>query len=338
MRLLTPPGRAGVAVLAAVGAAEVAALRTCLAPQPPAAVAPGLLPLRRCQLRLPGGLVEDALLLVCGEDALELHVHGSPAVLEALRRHFGPFAAPAPAPAEQLLRTALSPAQLDLAMEQLGCDFDACLQGLAAMPAVERRIALAALRARSRAALALATPQRLVLAGLQNAGKSTLMNLLLYQERVLAGPQPGLTRDPVQEATTLCGYPYELVDTAGEGESSSPVDRAAMQRGRALRPQALVLLLVDGSLGPGAWHRRQRSSATWLVATKGDLTQAPWPADLPCDLRISCRGPDASSRVRWQVGECLRGWRQLPAAGPVGGPAALSAEQWQRLEALAPRD
>ncbi len=56
---------------------------------------------------------------------------------------------------------------------------------------------------------------QIAIVGRPNAGKSTLMNALLGEDRVLAGPQAGLTRDAIMVETTLGGKPVKLVDTAG---------------------------------------------------------------------------------------------------------------------------
>src|SRR5208337_4749426 len=59
-------------------------------------------------------------------------------------------------------------------------------------------------------------PLKLAIVGRPNAGKSTLINRLLGEERMLTGPEPGLTREAI--ATRLHdpdGHVYELVDTAG---------------------------------------------------------------------------------------------------------------------------
>ena len=56
---------------------------------------------------------------------------------------------------------------------------------------------------------------RLALVGLPNAGKSTLANALLGQDRSLTGPEPGLTRDAVRASFDWHGRRVELIDTAG---------------------------------------------------------------------------------------------------------------------------
>jgi small GTP-binding protein len=340
LRLLTPPGRGGVAVVVTEGAAERAVVKSCLFRRGGAvlSVRPGEPP-RLARLRLPdgGAEVDEVLVLDRGPAGVELHLHGSPLVLSQLEVAFGPLAGTQPGPAERLLRGAISEPQLALALEQRDCDFAAFCAAMAALPPDERRAVAAAARERTRVARALAEPCRVVLTGLQNAGKSTLMNRLLFRERVLTGAEPGSTRDPVTEQTELGGYPYEFVDTAGEGPTATELDRQALGRARAERARGLQLLVVDGGRGPQPGDRALWNELVVVVATKADLPPAPWPADLPRHLQVSCVDPAASPTVRRAVGAVLQRWRRLPAAGPVGGPAALDADQAARLEAAAGR-
>jgi small GTP-binding protein len=346
--LLTPYGHGGIAVVAAASAAERRALLACLRAADGGAVevAPGSAP-RRCALVL-GGAVCDDVLVVDRASGLEVHLHGSPGLLDRLAAQFGPWSVRPPTAVERLLREALAPAQLDLALEQAqfeqaqfgqaGCGFDAFLRAAAALPPAERARELARALRRSAVARALARPQPVAIVGAQNAGKSTLFNRLLFTERALTGPLPGLTRDPLRERTTLSGYPYELVDTAGEGAVATPVDAAAQRLARAAAADAVRLLVIDASTGPRAADRapgRPGAQRTLVIANKSDLPAAPWPGDFACDLRLSCADPAQAPAVRAAVGEALRRLRGLPAAGAVGGPAALDDASWRALTLLA---
>ena len=72
--------------------------------------------------------------------------------------------------------------------------------------------------------LALTTPQVLVILGKPNVGKSTLINAILGEERVLVHHEPGTTRDYVSEYISVDGIPFELVDTAGVRETSDMLE------------------------------------------------------------------------------------------------------------------
>lgn len=330
MRLLTPPGIAGIAVVA-VPAAQRTAVGAALftVAGEPLAIAPGAPP-RRARIVLDGRIVDEVVVLDRGPLGLELHLHGAPAVLEQVGAAFGLEAAIAAGPAEQLLQHAGSVEQFDFAVEQLAHDFDADLAAARRLPRPGCAAALAAMLRRSRRARAMISAQRVALIGRQNAGKSSLFNRLLFRERAAVGTSPGLTRDPIAEPTVLGGYPYELVDTAGEGDVTTGIDAAAIERGRALRRGALQILVVDGAVGPAAADRRLAQQAALVVATKNDLPPAPWPADVPRHVSCSAADDDAAA-LRATFGRQLQAMRRLPPAGPVGGSAALSAAERRQL-------
>lgn len=337
MQLMTPAGVAGVACVRVEPHERDAAL-ACLRTRRGAAVLPaaGGAPLR-AELWLDERAVDDVLVVDRGAAGLELHVHGAPAVLELLARRFALRVAGPSSPAAALLRNALGPAQLDLALEQLEPGFQPFVASLRALPDAERRTAARAALARSRVAMALATAHRLVLVGAQNAGKSSLFNTLLFRERVLTGELAGLTRDPVAEVTTLDGYPYELIDTAGLGPFASDLDARAFAAGQARRRAATVLLVVDGHRGVSTADRELLAAgggAVLVLANKCDLPQAPWPTVVPRHLDLSATA-EPSAALRTRLGALLRAQRELPGAGPVGGPAALCDDELWLLGELA---
>jgi GTP-binding protein len=92
---------------------------------------------------------------------------------------------------------------------------------------------------------------RLAVVGRPNVGKSSLVNRLIAQERLLTGPEPGLTRDSVQIAWEWAGRRIELVDTAGlrrRARIEAPVEKlAAAASLRAIRAAHVVLLMVDAT-------------------------------------------------------------------------------------------
>ncbi len=89
---------------------------------------------------------------------------------------------------------------------------------------------------------------RCVIAGKPNAGKSSLMNAILGEGRVIVTDVPGTTRDTVEESASLGGVPVVLVDTAGLRESDDKVERIGIERtAQAIAGADMVILVLDGS-------------------------------------------------------------------------------------------
>ncbi len=91
---------------------------------------------------------------------------------------------------------------------------------------------------------------RVVLAGLPNAGKSSLLNRFAGEDRVIVTPQAGTTRDSIDIAIDLKGLPVLLTDTAGLCESDDIVESEGVKRAwSAIKQSDLVLYTVDNSKG-----------------------------------------------------------------------------------------
>jgi GTP-binding protein len=94
-------------------------------------------------------------------------------------------------------------------------------------------------------------PRRVALLGRPNVGKSSLLNRLAGQERVLVDAAAGTTRDPVDELIELGGSVWRFVDTAGirrrVRESQGADYFAAMRTERALERAEVAVVLVDAS-------------------------------------------------------------------------------------------
>ena len=96
-------------------------------------------------------------------------------------------------------------------------------------------------------------PLKLAVVGRPNAGKSTLLNRLLGEERMITGPEPGLTRDSVAVPLRDAHGPIELVDTAGlrrKARVEQPLEKMSVSASiEALKMAEVVVLCVDATEG-----------------------------------------------------------------------------------------
>jgi tRNA modification GTPase len=87
-----------------------------------------------------------------------------------------------------------------------------------------------------------------VIVGLPNVGKSSLLNTILQEDRALVTAIPGTTRDTIEEYVDIEGIPVRIIDTAGIREHADEVEALGIERARTQINQAdLILFMVDGS-------------------------------------------------------------------------------------------
>jgi len=112
-----------------------------------------------------------------------------------------------------------------------------------------------------------------VLFGAPNAGKSSLINMLVKEERLLVSETPGTTRDFVEVPLHLPGGDILLIDTAGlASEAQSEIDEQAMQKTKDVLSKAnLKILITDGSIPLPKEFAQWKETADIIVGTHADL-------------------------------------------------------------------
>ena len=256
-RLLTPPGEAAIAVfeLSGSGAADELAVR--FRPR-------GRTPVVEDDLRFGrfdfgGDIAEDCVVRTYRGKAgpvAEISIHGSLALVARAATLWPPL------PVETL------PASLESEAATLAGEAFADQQIRffhAAPPALRRRVdairdrvrrgdlagaedELAAVSADAPLGAAFASPPVVVFTGPVNAGKSSLFNALLGEDRAIVSPTPGTTRDVVEERFVRRGLPFVLLDTAGLRDAEDPVEREGVLRAlAAARGAAVVVRVADAS-------------------------------------------------------------------------------------------
>ena len=163
-------------------------------------------------------------------------------------------------------------------------------------------------------------PPDVAIIGKPNVGKSTLLNRLVGENRVVVSPIPGTTRDPIDVEIELDGATYRLIDTAGirrKPKISEDADFFAVGRARQVLRRADAALIMVDTL-EGVTHQDQR--ITEEAATSGAsliVLLNKWDA---ADL-------DRKEQTTWELGTKLAfaGW------APVLRISALTGARLHRL-------
>jgi tRNA modification GTPase len=130
---------------------------------------------------------------------------------------------------------------------------------------------------------------KVVLAGIPNAGKSSMMNLFLGRDRAIVTSIPGTTRDVLEEFAHARGIPIRLFDTAGIRETENEVEKIGVERSHSyLKDAQIILWLVDSTepetvklIPQDLLHQKNLI----VVANKADHP-ASQPLNLPEEIKV----------------------------------------------------
>ena len=121
-----------------------------------------------------------------------------------------------------------------------------------------------------------------------NAGKSTLLNALLNEERAIVSHIPGTTRDTIEEILNINGVNFRLIDTAGIREATDAIEQIGVQRTmEKISQSALLVYVYDAAqitleeLNTDIGQLQKPGITIMAVANKIDLLNAEEIAALP---------------------------------------------------------
>jgi len=132
---------------------------------------------------------------------------------------------------------------------------------------------------------------KVCIAGRPNVGKSSLLNALLGEERVIVTAIPGTTRDVIEESINLGGLPVVLWDTAGIHQAADPVEKIGVEFSlKRLEAADAILVVLDGASHHSSEDetilRVVRGKKGLIVINKSDLPQQldpSWVAEAAAD-------------------------------------------------------
>lgn len=117
--------------------------------------------------------------------------------------------------------------------------------------------------------------------GATNAGKSTLLNALLGEERAIVSDVHGTTRDTIEETLNIDGVLFRFIDTAGLRETSDIVEKIGIERSYGkLHSASIVIGMIDGT----ASEEQMRKSAEEILSQINPDEQKLWLLVNKCDL------------------------------------------------------
>jgi tRNA modification GTPase len=138
---------------------------------------------------------------------------------------------------------------------------------------------------------AFTSPPRLIITGKPNAGKSTLINALLKEDRLITHEEPGTTRDAIDEMISIDNIPFTIIDTAGIRETNHEVEKlGVLESKKQLREADKIIIVFDNSKPAEKEDREIVKFIEELELQKTDKNISIFPvlnkADLPCKLDL----------------------------------------------------
>ncbi|MBQ8498806.1 tRNA uridine-5-carboxymethylaminomethyl(34) synthesis GTPase MnmE [Chlamydia sp.] len=174
----------------------------------------------------------------------------------------------------------------------------------------------------------LAQGTSLVLAGLPNAGKSSILNALTQKNRAIVTDIPGTTRDILEESWVLQGKNLRLIDSAGLRDTENPIEKEGIERARQAMSQAEgILWVMDASQPLPELPEILYQKPTILLWNKCDIASPPQ-LEVPFQqISISAKTGEGLCALR----QALREWLHTTDLGKSSKIFLVSARHHSLL-------
>jgi len=309
VRLLTPPGIGGIAVVELRGSAAEKLLRGCFQPAGRAAASFDAGRIHYGRVFGHGEVLDEVLVLRLpvsgGVPTFEINCHGGMVPARRMIDFLVACGASVDGRAETVLGRPLKTLErglldqlvharteraAEVLLVQLSGRLRAALEGVSG-PVDDGSVRrVARLRATWKYGRRLVEPASVVITGAPNVGKSTLANALVGGDRSIVHHIPGTTRDTVTAVAWLDGLPVVVVDTAGLREATGEIERIGVEKAlEKVSSCDLVVWVFDHSRGV------TDDEADYLEVL-GDMPL------LPVINKIDLEGPVDASEIRKMLG------------------------------------
>jgi len=164
--------------------------------------------------------------------------------------------------------------------------------------------------------------------GAPNAGKSSLLNVLVGREAAIVSARAGTTRDVVEARLDLAGVPVTLADTAGLREAADEIEAEGVRRARRRGEEAdLVLAVFAADRPPDAETLAMIGPGVLVVANKCDLAPASEAIGGVVPLAVSARTGEGLEALRARLAEEAAARAGFGTAAPLTRPRHRAALQ-----------
>lgn len=159
--------------------------------------------------------------------------------------------------------------------------------------------------------------------GPTNAGKSSILNALLGDDRAIVSDIHGTTRDVIEDRLNIDGFTFRIMDTAGLRHTTDKIENLGIERSLQAAAGADIIIAVADSAFPTPIDLPHTQAQTIIVLNKTDIAQ-PDPALIP---RGATRVVSASAKQGTGIQEIKQHMAQIAAAAMSAGASAMVTSQ-----------